>query len=119
MGESAGVLLAGGGAVRSHDAAREHFLANEQGGMHVCCPRTGELVALPASRAIQRWRDGGPRELDCACGSRHDLAELVYAPPAVFADRWIEVLEPVEIEVRRGTTLDEAWPGWRSILVRG
>ena len=119
LGPGAATALAGGGSTRAHDAAREHFLGNEQGGFRVTCPLTGDNVSAAAGRAIQRWRDGGERALTCACGSRHDLAALDYAPGAVFAERWIEVLEPAEIEVRQGTILDQLWPGWRAIVVRG
>ncbi|MBM4367602.1 MAG: hypothetical protein FJ102_15430 [Deltaproteobacteria bacterium] len=105
--------------VRVHDGDREFFLANEQGGFHVCCPVTGEAAARPFARAVQAWREGGPRELSCRCGDRHDLAAMDIRPGAAFAARWIELCEPAELEPRRGTLLDRRWPGWTSIVVRG
>ncbi len=105
--------------VRLHDGDREFFLGNEQGGFHVRCPVSGQPAARPFSRALQAWREGGPRALDCPCGARHDLAAMDIQPGAAFSARWIELCEPAELEPREGSLLDERWPGWRSIVVRG
>ncbi len=105
--------------VRVHDGDREFFLGNEQGGFHVRCPVTGEPAARPFAHALQTWREGGPREMDCPCGAHHDLAAMDLQPPAAFSARWIELCEPAELEPRHGTLLDERWPGWTSLVVRG
>ncbi|MFN7142967.1 MAG: hypothetical protein ACK4YP_04275 [Myxococcota bacterium] len=69
------------------------FASNNQGGFRVSCPVDGASVVVPFSRALERWRNGGPRALACTCGETHDLAALVYAPEAGFARGWLALLD--------------------------
>jgi len=63
----------------------ERLYANGQGGFRVRCPETGRNVVPAFQEAVRAWRRGGTRSMDCpACGGRHDLSSLSFAPPAAF-----------------------------------
>lgn len=83
-------LVDGGFALaRAEVFPRERFVANRQGGFHVRCPADGSNVVPRFNKALEAWRVGGPRALECACGATHDLAALDYRPPAGFARGWV------------------------------
>lgn len=94
-----GRLRAAGFDAELFHAEAERFLSNRQGGFHVRCPRTGEGIARPFARAVEAWRAGGARRLDCPCGQAHDLAELAFDPPAAFARDWIELHDVDDAEL--------------------
>lgn len=76
-----------------------HFASSGQGGFAVRCPVTEQNVVAAFSRALEAWRAGGPRQLDCGCGQRHDLAELHYVPEAGFARAWVALVDVQGVEL--------------------
>jgi hypothetical protein len=83
----------GVGSVVWQREASPRFLANRAGGFRVRCPVSGRSLAERLHVAVEAWRNGAPRVLDCACGALHDLAHLDYVPPAGFARGWIELAD--------------------------
>ncbi len=94
-GSGADWLVAGGfRRVRIDDPGRQVLYANQVGGFHVRCPLTCENVAPSFRAALIAWRSEGPRSLECsACGERHALEALSYAPPAAFGRLCIVVAD--------------------------
>ncbi len=93
-------LVAGGhGLVRLEGDGPLRFLANRQGGFRVYCPVSGENVVGAFVVALTAWRAGGPRTLQCPCGTPHDLTTLAYAPPAGFAASWILIPDVASAEL--------------------
>lgn len=87
-------LVHGGFAfARMERFERPRFASNGQGGFRVECPITGENAVPIFNAAFARWRAGGPRELACGCGARHDLDALAYSPPAGFARGWLALVD--------------------------
>jgi len=60
--------------------------ANHQGGYRVCCPNCSANVAREFSRAVEDWRKGGKRKMNCgACHSSFLLEEAIGKPPFAFS----------------------------------
>ncbi len=71
---------------------RVRFYANQQGGFRVSC--AGTSIARDFSDAVQAWRRGGARALDCpACGERHALETISLRPPGAFARGALQFLD--------------------------
>jgi hypothetical protein len=113
-------LRSGLPAPSGHDEPAPRFLSNEQGGFRVRCPATGEPAARPFGAALQRWREGGPRQAACPCGASHDLADFDLAPPAGFAASWLEFRDVgfPDLPEILAAALAAAWPGFRVVLRR-
>ena len=61
------------------------LVANHQGGYRVFCSHCQVVVTGLFVRAIQSYRSGGDRSLQCAkCGTRQDLNSLKFQPHAAF-----------------------------------
>lgn len=115
------VMLGGEREVIADRADPERFLANGQGGFRVRCPRSGEALVRPFAVALEAWRAGGRRALRCPCGAEHDLASLLFEPPAAFASQWLRIVDPgsLAVDAPAVEVLDRRWPGWRAIGSRG
>jgi len=115
-------LVPGGhGPPRVIDGGGERFLANRQGGFAVRCPVGGANLVPLFVRALEGWRAGGVRSLECPCGARHDLAALDYLPEAGFARAWIEIprAEAPELHPRAQAEAVAALGGVRVVPRRG
>lgn len=119
----AGVPLvdAGVAEVRVEVFDRPRFASSGQGGFRVSCPRTGQNVVPAFNPALEAWRAGGPRVLDCPCGDRHDLASLAYAPQAGFARGWVALVDAggAELLPDAARIAREILGGLRVVLRRG
>ena len=96
--------LVDGGFVRAGvesglDGAGPRFVANRQGGFAVRCPLTDASVVSLFNGALEAWRAGAERTLDCSCGSVHDLAALRFLPEAGFARAWVFLLDVASAEL--------------------
>lgn len=77
-----------GGFAFIHVVIPERILlyANHQGGYRVQCPDTGVAIALQFSQAVECWRKGGVRSINCLCGKVHALEEVVLQPRGAFSN---------------------------------
>ncbi len=96
--------LVDGGFVRAGvesggEGAPPRFVANRQGGFAVRCPITDVSVVSIFNSALEGWRAGAERALNCSCGSRHDLAALRFLPEAGFACAWVFLLDVASSEL--------------------
>ncbi|GDX80686.1 hypothetical protein LBMAG42_24970 [Deltaproteobacteria bacterium] len=114
-------MIGGERGVIAERADPERFIANGQGGFRVRCPSRGETLVRPFATALESWRAGGRRALRCPCGQEHDLAALLFEPPAAFARQWLRVVEAgsLDVDATAAEVLDRRWPGWRAIGSRG
>ncbi|MES2640556.1 MAG: hypothetical protein V4850_13770 [Myxococcota bacterium] len=115
-------LVVGGFArARVERFDRVHFASSGQGGFAVRCPVTEQNVVAAFGRALEAWRAGGPRQLDCACGQAHDLVELHYLPEAGFARGWITLVDVqgVELTADAHAEAERLLMGVRIVIRRG
>ncbi len=116
-------LVEGGFARAWLDVGEEvRFASNKLGGFRVACPSAGGNVVASFNTAFSAWRTGGARALDCpACGERHDLMALDYAPEAGFARGWltIEDVEGLVLAPDAQAVAEQVLGGVRIVLRRG
>ena len=106
---------------RAEISPRGRFFSSGQGGFRVSCPVDGRVITSAFVPALEGWRRGGCREIQCPCGLRHDLDALDYTPPAGFAAAWIEARDvgSVELSAPAAAILREMWPDCRLVGQRG
>ena len=98
------------------------FWANRTGGFRVACPRTGASVVPGFVRALERWRAGGERVLECgACGGVHPLERLAFAPDAGFARGAVclDAVDDADPPAPVVAVLESVWGGVRVVARRG
>jgi len=67
---------------------------NQAGGFRVVCPVNGQSISQRFGQAHRDWKAGGPRTLECVCGSTHALEDCVGRPPMAFG-HWALVFSAV------------------------
>ena len=118
-----GAELAEGGAgeMTAESFERDRFIANGQGGYRVCCPESGHSIVRPFAAALEAWRGGAPRTLNCPCGAVHALDSLTFSPPAGFARQWLRAFGANSLDVPSFASeiLNLHGPGWTVVGSRG
>lgn len=114
-------VVEGGADWAALSADREHFFANGQGGFRVVCPACEAQATSRFWKALEAWRQGGERQFACVCGARTDLADLIFAPAAGFASRWLRGAKADSLDLTAGASaiLQSLWPGFRVVGSRG
>lgn len=114
-------VVEGGADWSAHEAEREHFFANGQGGFRVVCPACEAQATSRFWKALEAWRQGGARTFKCTCGVSSDLADLQFFPAAGFAARWLRGAKAASLDLTPAAQarLDALWPGFRVVGSRG
>lgn len=115
-------LVDGGFArARVETFPRVQFASSGQGGFRVSCPVNGSNQVQAFNRALEAWRDGGPRTVPFPCGHTHDLVDLHYDPDAGFARGWLALIDVQSVELVADALEDvERWmEGVRIVVRRG
>jgi endogenous inhibitor of DNA gyrase (YacG/DUF329 family) len=95
--------------------------ANQQGGYRVACPRCQAPLVAEFARAHERYKEGGPRALDCpACGARVALEDLRFAPEAAFGRFAIALsdVHSLDLEPAAKAEIEAAFGKVRNVLRR-
>ena len=97
------------------------FYSNWLGGFAARCPGDGTTITDRFARALERWRAGGDRAVECACGARHDLSALSFAPEAGFARGCVWLLDVADgaLVPAFAAQADAVLGGVRVVLRRG
>lgn len=118
-----GAELAEGGAgeVIAESFDRDRFIGNGQGGYRVRCPESGDSIVRPFAAALEAWRGGAPRTVNCPCGAVHALSALEFSPPAGFARQWLRAMgaQSLDVPAFAREILNLHWPGWTVVGSRG
>ena len=91
-----------GGFRRLHLQRHLHpsLVANHQGGYRVNCRQCNALITGLFVKAIQAYRAGGSRELQCSdCGELQDLNALIYRPHAAFVSFEVQLHNVQSVEL--------------------
>lgn len=115
-------IVPGGFARARMDAYPDvRFYSNWLGGFSARCPADETNVTDRFAHALERWRAGGERTMDCVCGSRHDLSALSFAPEAGFARGCVWLLDVAEgaLVPAFAERADAVLHGARVVLRRG
>lgn len=86
LGSRDGLVLGGYRRLWLDAPGRLLLYANQQGGYYVRCPETGGNIATAFTFAVESWRHGGARSMECPrCGQTHALEAVTLSPPGAFA----------------------------------
>jgi hypothetical protein len=69
------------------------LFGNQQGGVRVRCPTSGEPAAQQLSDALSSSKAGVFATVHCVCGAEHDPNDLHFEPPAAVAASALVVVD--------------------------